>query len=109
MGFFAAFEMHLVGWLKVRSTTMIGHLQGDVYALSYFRKWLEEKHITPKAGIINALRIYEVNIGLDKPLEYKTLLCVKDKRKYGKRKIHMLAQLEKLQIQRLEQESVEKR
>lgn len=96
--FDAAFDLHLVGWMKVRKTFMLGHVQGDVYALSYFQRWLEEKHLTPEAGTIQTLRFWEVNTGLDTPLEYGFLRCVKDHRRYGKKKVHIQKVVERQHI-----------
>lgn len=107
--FWTAFDLHLKGWLKVRKNFMLGHLQGDVYALAYFRRWLEEKRLTRTAGVIHGLRIHEVNIGLTKPLQFGNLTCIKDKRKYGKRKVHLLMSMEQTQIAKLERDSVLKR
>ncbi|OLQ08222.1 hypothetical protein AK812_SmicGene8301 [Symbiodinium microadriaticum] len=47
--FDTAFQLHLVGWLKVRATFILGHVQGDTYALSYFKKYLEESEVQRKA------------------------------------------------------------
>merc|ERR1712187_945503 len=82
--FEAAFNLHLVGWLKVRSTNILGHVQGDTFALSYFRRWLEEKHMSPEAGKLEWVRLWEMNLGLEPPLAYKMLTAVKDKRKYAR-------------------------
>eukprot|EP00425_Heterocapsa_triquetra_P031994 CAMPEP_0195112712 /NCGR_PEP_ID=MMETSP0448-20130528/99960_1 /TAXON_ID=66468 /ORGANISM="Heterocapsa triquestra, Strain CCMP 448" /LENGTH=201 /DNA_ID=CAMNT_0040149577 /DNA_START=1 /DNA_END=603 /DNA_ORIENTATION=+ len=106
--FDAAFGMHLVGWLKVRPYFMLGHLQGDTYALSYFKRWLEEKHLSPEAGAIEWVRIWEVNTGLQ-DLKYKMLQCVKDRRKYKHRKVHIMRLQEREQISRFQQESALKR
>jgi len=107
--FTAAFDLHLVGWLKIRTNQMLGHVQGDVYALSYFRRWLEEKHISPEAGSTEWVRFWDTNTGLELPLRYNTLQCVKDQRKYKRKKIHLLKSLEKAQIAALESESAVRR
>lgn len=103
--FHAAFGMHLVGWLKVRPTFMLGHLHGDVTALSYFRRWLEDKHLSSEAGAINQVRVFEVNTGIDRPLETNSLVAIKDRRKYGKRKIHLMMAMERAQVRRLQRQS----
>lgn len=59
-------DLFIVGWVKCRSQFAIGHLQGDVYALSYIRRWLEihaEEEIT-------GLKIFDENIGLQ-TLDYQ--------------------------------------
>eukprot|EP00930_Biecheleria_cincta_P071003 TRINITY_DN58561_c0_g1_i1.p1 TRINITY_DN58561_c0_g1~~TRINITY_DN58561_c0_g1_i1.p1 ORF type:complete len:236 (-),score=36.75 TRINITY_DN58561_c0_g1_i1:53-760(-) len=104
-----AFNLHLVGWLKIRSTFMLGHVQGDTYALSYFKKYLEEKHLSREAGTLDWVRLWEFNTGLETPLKYKHLFCDKDRRKYKNRKIHILTTLERSQIIRLERESTDRR
>eukprot|EP00931_Biecheleriopsis_adriatica_P074495 TRINITY_DN48536_c0_g1_i1.p1 TRINITY_DN48536_c0_g1~~TRINITY_DN48536_c0_g1_i1.p1 ORF type:complete len:235 (-),score=45.51 TRINITY_DN48536_c0_g1_i1:93-797(-) len=106
--FDTAFNLHLVGWLKVRNRFILGHVQGDTYALSYFRKYLEEKHLSREAGTVDWVRLWEFNTGLES-LAYKHLFCDKDRRKYKNRKIHILSTLEHLQINRLERESTERR
>mmetsp|Transcript_1992 Transcript_1992/g.3729 ORF Transcript_1992/g.3729 Transcript_1992/m.3729 type:complete len:236 (+) Transcript_1992:55-762(+) len=107
--FNTAFNLHLVGWLKVRRSHILGHVQGDTYALSYFKKYLEEKHLSREAGTIDWVRLWEFNTGLDLPLQYRHLFCDKDRRKYKNAKIHILATLENLQIARLERQSIERR
>eukprot|EP00439_Symbiodinium_sp_Y106_P001213 s1860_g1.t1 len=71
--FDTAFQLHLVGWLKVRATFILGHVQGDTYALSYFKKYLEEKHLSREAGTIDWVRLWEYNTGLEVPLSYRVL------------------------------------
>mmetsp|Transcript_125101 Transcript_125101/g.348110 ORF Transcript_125101/g.348110 Transcript_125101/m.348110 type:complete len:235 (-) Transcript_125101:72-776(-) len=107
--FEAAFNLHLVGWLKVRTTNMLGHVQGDTYALSYFRRWLEEKHLSPEAGTLNWVRLWDMNTGLESPLKYQHLICVKDRRKYKSRKVHILATLDNKHLSALERESAVRR
>jgi len=43
------------------------------------------------------------------PLQYEYLFCVKDKRKYMNRKVHILASLDKTQLRVLEEESARQR
>mmetsp|Transcript_28694 Transcript_28694/g.67458 ORF Transcript_28694/g.67458 Transcript_28694/m.67458 type:complete len:235 (-) Transcript_28694:127-831(-) len=107
--FDTAFQLHLVGWLKVRATFILGHVQGDTYALSYFKKYLEEKHLSREAGTIDWVRLWEYNTGLEVPLSYRVLWCDKDWRKYRTRKGHMLSMFEKLQIREMEKRSSERR
>eukprot|EP00746_Dinoflagellata_sp_MGD_P074345 gnl/MRDRNA2_/MRDRNA2_30040_c0_seq1.p1 gnl/MRDRNA2_/MRDRNA2_30040_c0~~gnl/MRDRNA2_/MRDRNA2_30040_c0_seq1.p1 ORF type:complete len:244 (+),score=60.08 gnl/MRDRNA2_/MRDRNA2_30040_c0_seq1:119-850(+) len=117
--FKAAMGLHLVGWLKVRAYFMAGHIQGDIFALSYFQKWLQDRHLSREAGIIapGRLRIYEWNYGLnwdnpywgerlEKPV-YRHLVCVKDWRRYGKKKAHMTMIEKKNQVRRVERLSIE--
>eukprot|EP00405_Crypthecodinium_cohnii_P009522 CAMPEP_0206444312 /NCGR_PEP_ID=MMETSP0324_2-20121206/14843_1 /ASSEMBLY_ACC=CAM_ASM_000836 /TAXON_ID=2866 /ORGANISM="Crypthecodinium cohnii, Strain Seligo" /LENGTH=230 /DNA_ID=CAMNT_0053912323 /DNA_START=130 /DNA_END=822 /DNA_ORIENTATION=+ len=106
--FQAAFDLHLVGWLKVRSDFVLGHVQGDTFALSYFRKYLEEKHLSREAGDIDWVRLWNVNTGLQAPLEYKILFCEKDKRRYKNKKVHILAQLEKDRIREFQEKASHK-
>eukprot|EP00403_Amphidinium_massartii_P007322 CAMPEP_0178384218 /NCGR_PEP_ID=MMETSP0689_2-20121128/7403_1 /TAXON_ID=160604 /ORGANISM="Amphidinium massartii, Strain CS-259" /LENGTH=217 /DNA_ID=CAMNT_0020004461 /DNA_START=42 /DNA_END=692 /DNA_ORIENTATION=+ len=106
--FDTACYLSLVGWFKARERFMLGHLQGDVYALSYFQRWLQEKHLSMEAGRIDSIRIFEVSTGLPSPLSYHRLLIVKDLRKYGKQKIHLMKTLEKTQILRLQSDSARK-
>ena len=91
--------------VKVRKTFMSGHMQGDWTALSYFQRWLTEKHLSREAGTIWAVEIYEVNTGLMQPLAYTSLMAVKDNRKYGKRKNQLLKTLERAQISALESQT----
>ncbi|CAE8586402.1 unnamed protein product [Polarella glacialis] len=107
--FTTAFNLHLVGWLKIRERFMLGHVQGDTFALSYFKKWLEEKHLSTESGKMDWVRLWEFNTGIDVPLQYRHLFCDKDRRKYKNRKIHILSTLEKAQITRLERQSTERR
>lgn len=103
--FDTAYNLHLVGWLKVRKSFMLGHLQGDVFALSYFQRWLEEKHLSPEAGTMENVQLWEVNTGIDKPLKYGFLRCVKDRRMYGKKKVQIQKTIENEQVIRMERES----
>eukprot|EP00747_Dinoflagellata_sp_TGD_P166082 gnl/TRDRNA2_/TRDRNA2_188334_c0_seq1.p1 gnl/TRDRNA2_/TRDRNA2_188334_c0~~gnl/TRDRNA2_/TRDRNA2_188334_c0_seq1.p1 ORF type:complete len:268 (+),score=52.62 gnl/TRDRNA2_/TRDRNA2_188334_c0_seq1:107-910(+) len=107
--FTTAFNLHLVGWLKARQTTLSGHLQGDTFALSFFQRWLEEKHLSETSGHVDHVRIFEANTGLDQPLVYRHLQCVKDRRKYGKKKIHLKTAIETMQVERFVRESAQKR
>lgn len=107
--FDTAHNLHLVGWLKIRCTSMLGHVQGDTYALSYFRRWLEEKHLSKDAGTIDWVRLWEMNTGLELPLHYQNLVCIKDRRKYKNRKVHIVAALEKTRIARYQEEAAGRR
>eukprot|EP00927_Polykrikos_kofoidii_P074653 TRINITY_DN70689_c0_g1_i1.p1 TRINITY_DN70689_c0_g1~~TRINITY_DN70689_c0_g1_i1.p1 ORF type:complete len:234 (+),score=38.14 TRINITY_DN70689_c0_g1_i1:41-742(+) len=107
--FMAAFSLHLTGWVKVRKSHILGHVQGDTFALSYYRRWLEEKHLSQEAGTLEWVRLWEMNLGLQPPLKYSMLVSHKDHRKYATKKTHMLTQLEKVQGARFEAMSHEKR
>jgi len=107
--FTTAFNLHLVGWVKVRTSHILGHVQGDTFALSYFRRWLEEKHLTPEAGTIELVQFWANNTGLESPLKYKHLVAIKDKRKYKNKKVHILASLEQKQIESFERKSAQRR
>lgn len=106
--FDTAYNLHLVGWLKIRATFMLGHVQGDTFALSYFRRWLEEKHLSRDAGNIDWVRLWEMNTGLEE-LKYKMLVCIKDRRKYKNKKVHIITSLEKTQIAQFEREAAVRR
>lgn len=101
--FDAAFRLNLVGWMKVRPAFMLGHVQGDVLSLAYFRKWLEQKHMTPAAGTMSSVNIWQENTGIRPPLDYKNLFCIKDRRRYKNKKVHLLTALERQQIREFEQ------
>lgn len=103
--FNAGFALSLVGWMKVRPTFVLGHVQGDTFALSHFRRYLEEKHLTPEAGKLEWVRLWEMNMGLSPPLDYGTLQCVKDARKYAAKKTHLLRSMESVQSSRLDAHS----
>lgn len=100
--FMTAFDLHLVGWLKVRSASIFGHVQGDAMALAYYKRWLEEKHLSPESGTIEWVRLFQVNTGLEPPLQYKHLIAIKDRRKYAAKKRHFWKGAEKLQAEQLE-------
>merc|ERR1712031_27560 len=88
--FEVAFGLFLLGWFKCRSNFAIGHLQGDVFALAYMRRWLEERHLSAEAGRVDSVSFPEENLGLSE-IVYKRLVCVKDWRKFGTKKQHMMA------------------
>jgi hypothetical protein len=106
--FDTAFGLYLTGWLKVREKFIIGHLQGDTYALSYFRRWLEEKHMSSSAGKIDWVRIWEGNLGLERPLFRNNLKCLKDMRLYARRKRHLLTTLQSTEARELQEFSNKK-
>eukprot|EP00929_Paragymnodinium_shiwhaense_P092355 TRINITY_DN52224_c0_g1_i1.p1 TRINITY_DN52224_c0_g1~~TRINITY_DN52224_c0_g1_i1.p1 ORF type:complete len:235 (-),score=28.38 TRINITY_DN52224_c0_g1_i1:127-831(-) len=107
--FDAAFALHLVGWVKIRPSFILGHVQGDAYALSYYKRWLEEKHLSRQAGTMEWVRIWNMNLGLERPLAYVHLVANKDRRKYSRKVTHIEKALSSVQAQRLELVSNEKR
>merc|ERR1712007_952 len=103
-----AFNLHLVGWIKVREKFVLGHVQGDSFALSYYRKWLEEKHLSPEAGKMEWTRFWEMSLGIaPQDLKYTHLHCVKDRRRYGSKKNHQMRALQGIRTREHEQLSYE--
>ena len=83
--FKAADDLWLTGYIKSRGSFVTGDLQGDVYALSYMQKWLEQGHHSEEAGKVESVRLFEENYGVP-DLRKRCLVCVKDWRKhYSKR------------------------
>ncbi|OEH79043.1 hypothetical protein cyc_02862 [Cyclospora cayetanensis] len=101
-------DLHIVGWVKCRSNFASGHgggrceahflsfkvlalpiwcvqLQGDTFALSYFRRWLD-RH-APYA--IDSTNFFDEAIGLQ-ALDYQQIAAVNDYRSPAKKKLHML-------------------
>nr|PUA90849.1 hypothetical protein TGBR9_249790 [Toxoplasma gondii TgCATBr9] len=94
-------DLFLVGWVKCRSRFATGHIQGDVHALSYMRRYLE-KHVDES---VSSVRFYEENFGMPL-LEYERLSAVNDFRAPGKKQQHALRAAEKNKAKKLEQESL---
>ena len=101
-----ASDLHLLGFMKVRSMYAMGHLQGDVYALSYMRKWMEDKY--NKSGRIDSVHIFEDSYGLPE-LRYSKLECIKDWRSPVRRRQHMEILQEEARLRELENRTRQKR
>ena len=84
----AAADLHLVGFMKVRSKYAIGHFQGDVISLSYIRKWMEDGY--NNSGIVDKVHIFDDSYGIPE-FRYLKLECIKDWRSPIRRKQHMAA------------------
>ncbi|CDI82940.1 hypothetical protein, conserved [Eimeria acervulina] len=93
-------DLFLVGWIKCRSKFAIGHVQGDVYALSYFRRWME-RHAEEE---IKCCSFTEETIGLQK-LDYEQMAAVNDYRSPAKKKLHMLLSAERQKAHQLERDA----
>lgn len=100
-----ASDLFLVGFLKVRSRYAMGHLQGDVYALSYMRKWMEDRY--NESGTIDSVQVFDDSYGIPE-FRYKKLECIKDWRSPVRRRQHMAAIQEQEMITKLEQRSRQK-
>lgn len=117
--FNAAFNMHLVGWMKVRSNFAKGHFQGDLLAISAMQRWIMQKHLSRKAGEIHSHEFSSENWGLAPiypgtkyngmypipHLRYRTLVCVKDWRKSNTRKMHRMLVNARGNVRKMEAES----
>ena len=103
--YMAALDLYLVGFMKVRSRYAMGHLQGDVLALSYIRKWMEDRY--NDSGIINNVHIFEDSYGIPE-FRYTKLECIKDWRSPARRRQHMGAIQEAGKISSLEERTREK-
>ncbi|EER17025.1 conserved hypothetical protein, partial [Perkinsus marinus ATCC 50983] len=79
-------DLYLKGWIRVREKFAQGELGGDVNALSYFRKWVEQQH--NKSGVIRTSHFFDDNYGIAK-LPAPVLKCIKDMRPYRKKRLHM--------------------
>ncbi|KAL8269990.1 hypothetical protein Esti_006090 [Eimeria stiedai] len=93
-------DLFIVGWVKCRSKFAIGHLQGDAYALSYFRRWLEV-HAEEN---ISSISFFDESLGL-RSLDYEQVAAVNDYRSPAKKKLHMLVAAEKRKALLLERDS----
>ncbi|KAL8424567.1 hypothetical protein Efla_005673 [Eimeria flavescens] len=93
-------DLFIVGWIKCRAKFAIGHLQGDVYALSYLRRWLEV-HADES---ISSVSIFDEAIGLQ-ALDYEQIAAVNDYRSPAKLKLHMLMAAERRKAFLLERDS----
>ena len=97
-----ASDLYLVGFLKVRSRYAMGHLQGDVYSLSYMRKWMEDRY--NESGFIESVNVFDDSYGIPE-YGYTKLECIKDWRSPVRRRQHMEAIREESLISRLHERS----
>jgi hypothetical protein len=95
-----ASDLFLVGFIKVRSRYAIGHLQGDAYAMSYMRKWMEDRCNT--SGKMESVHIFGDSYGIPE-FRYSKLECIKDWRSPVRRRQHMESIREEGRIKQLEQ------
>jgi len=103
--FTTASDLFLVGFMKVRSTYAMGHLQGDVFALSYMRKWFQDR--CNSCGTINNVHIFDDSYGLPE-LRYDKLECIRDWRSPIRRKQHMESLREEAKLHELERRTRER-
>ncbi len=103
--FRVAQDLHLVGFMKVRSRYALGHFQGDVFSLSYMRKWLEDRQQV--TGIVDDVHIFEDSYGIP-TLRYTKLECMKDWRSPIRRRQHMDTLREGARWDRLEKMTIER-
>lgn len=101
--FKVAQDLHLVGFMKVRSRYALGHLQGDVFSLSYMRKWLQDRQQT--SGRMENVHIFEDSYGIPE-FRYTKLECMKDWRSPIRRRQHMDALREDAKWDLLEKQTV---
>eukprot|EP00397_Hematodinium_sp_SG-2012_P046499 GEMP01052558.1.p1 GENE.GEMP01052558.1~~GEMP01052558.1.p1 ORF type:complete len:259 (+),score=51.07 GEMP01052558.1:155-931(+) len=104
--FKAAFDMRVVGWLKIRPKFATGHFQGDLIALSSMQRWIMQRHLSRRAGTIASHKFFAENWGLspeyvgikvnidDYPIplmRYRHVRCKKDWRLSNTKKMHAMA------------------
>ena len=100
-----ASDLHLLGFIKARSRYAIGHLQGDVFAMSYMRKWLEDR--CNDSGKIDIVHVFGESYGLPE-YRYTKLECIKDWRSPVRRRQHMAVLEEEARIAGLERKTRER-
>lgn len=79
-------RLFLVGWIKCRKRFVIGHFQGDSYAISYMRHWFDM--YSSNENKIEEIKIFDENNGFPN-FEYYNITIVRDYRSPGKKKMHM--------------------
>ena len=94
-----ASDLRLVGFIKSRSRYAMGHLQGDVYSMSYMRKWIQDR--VAKGARLENVHIFGESYGLPE-LRYTKLECIKDWRSPVRRRQHMTQIEEEARISQLE-------
>jgi hypothetical protein len=100
-----ASDLSLVGFIKARSRYAMGHLQGDVYAMSYMRKWLQDRY--NESGKIENVHIFGDSYGLPE-YRYTKLECIKDWRSPVRRRQHMAVLEDEGRIHELERKTRER-
>ncbi|GFE55016.1 hypothetical protein BaOVIS_024200 [Babesia ovis] len=91
-------QLFLVGWIKCRRSFAIGHLQGNVIATSYMKRWMEICG-AKNAHFANAT-FFDENYAIPK-LDYTELTVVRDYRKPQKKAQHQRVIEERRAIQGL--------
>jgi hypothetical protein len=94
-----AADLRLVGFIKARTRYAMGHLQGDVYSMSYMRKWIQYRYA--RGGRIDNVHVFGESYGLPE-LRYTKLECIKDWRSPVRRRQHMAVLDEESRIAQLE-------
>mmetsp|Transcript_42185 Transcript_42185/g.89246 ORF Transcript_42185/g.89246 Transcript_42185/m.89246 type:complete len:268 (-) Transcript_42185:123-926(-) len=78
-------RLGLVGWMRARGVYVDGHVQGNAKALMSLRKWIEERHMSPRCGRVDNILIDDQNFGITKlgvgDMEYRVMVSLKDWRK----------------------------
>ncbi|CEM13178.1 unnamed protein product [Vitrella brassicaformis CCMP3155] len=100
-------ELYLRGWIKGRSAFAIGCVQGDVYALSHLRRWLEDRY-SPHANIAS-LKILDESFGIPE-LEYKVpyVFADRDLRKPKNVERHLEERRSRVRLRKMVEESHER-
>jgi hypothetical protein len=94
-----ASDLHLLGFIKARTRYAMGHFQGDVFAVSYMRKWLNDRCNT--SGKIKNVHLFGDSYGIPE-FRYTKLQCIKDWRSPVRRAQHMSVLREEAKIAELE-------
>ncbi|KAK1937595.1 hypothetical protein X943_003207 [Babesia divergens] len=81
-------QLFLVGWIKCRRSFAIGHLQGNVIATSYMKRWMEI--CGSKNASCRNYVFFDENYAIPK-LDYTELTVVRDYRKPQKKAQHQRA------------------
>ncbi|GBE60852.1 hypothetical protein, conserved [Babesia ovata] len=81
-------QLFLVGWIKCRRYFAIGHLQGNVIATSYMKRWMQISGA--KSAHFNSAVFFDENYAIPK-LDYQELTVVRDYRKPQKKAQHQRA------------------
>ncbi|ORM40901.1 uncharacterized protein BXIN_1779 [Babesia sp. Xinjiang] len=91
-------QLFLVGWIKCRRSFAIGHLQGNVIATSYMKRWMEICG-AKNAHFASAI-FFDENYAIPK-LDYTELTVVRDYRKPQKKAQHQRAIEERREMRSL--------
>lgn len=79
-------RLFIVGWIKCRKRFVLGHFQGDSYAISYIQHWLDM--YSSNENKIDTIKIFDQNNGIPN-FDYYNITVVRDYRHPGKKKMHM--------------------